>query len=450
MKKNFILSSILISGFAFSQMGINTETPGATLDVTATPGDLTKTDGLIAPRLKGSELKAKDANYDTPQIGAIVYITEALAAVDTTTKTANVTTLGYFYFDGSIWQKMTVAAQTWNLESTSAPATLNSQNIYQNGNVGIGNFSATNPIAKLDVRGAVRGGTPHANEINGTSAIGTNSVAFGTTNRASGANSVLLGGSNISTGAFSAALGFLNTVSGASSIALGSINTVAQPNSYAIGTLLNTGSTHEMVIGFTNATMTGSATTDVGSDVAFAVGNGFSNTNRSNAMTLVKNGNVGFGLSGNNKPTERIDIGTDNGASRGTGLGSIRIRAINTAAYTGDNTMKVVVADTNGILKTVPNTLTNTSIIKTTANYTVLATDFTILVNATGGGVTVTLPAVATNTGRVLVIRKTDETANLVTFSTPIKISETTSFTTLNLNATIRIQSDGTNWYKID
>ena len=35
-------------------------------------------------------------------------------------------------------------------------------------------------------------------------------------------------------------------------------------------------------------------------------------------------------------------------------------------------------------------------------------------------------------------------------FVPDIKISENTSFTTLNMNTTIRIQSDGTAWYKID
>lgn len=90
------------------------------------------------------------------------------------------------------------------------------------------------------------------------------------------------------------------------------------------------------------------------------------------------------------------------------------------------------------------------TIVKPTGNYTVVDTDYTILANASTNAFTLTLPNETTNTGRVLVIRKIDESANVLTFSRPIKISETTSFNTLNINTTIRIQSDGTAWYKID
>ncbi|WP_435522261.1 hypothetical protein [Chryseobacterium indoltheticum] len=35
-----------------------------------------------------------------------MYVTEPLTASDTTSKTVNVTSIGYFYFDGSVWQKL--------------------------------------------------------------------------------------------------------------------------------------------------------------------------------------------------------------------------------------------------------------------------------------------------------------------------------------------------------
>lgn len=117
----------------------------------------------------------------------------------------------------------------------------------------------------------------------------------------------------------------------------------------------------------------------------------------------------------------------------------------------GATTDKMVVVDGSGVLKSVAATTRNLNAIVTkTANYTVLDSDYTILANATSNAFTLTLPDATTNTGRVLIIRKTDESANVLTFSSAIKISETTSFTTLNINTTIRIQSDGTAWYKID
>ncbi len=91
---------------AYSQVGIDTEAPKATLDVVGKPSDVTKADGIIAPRLKGSELKSKDALYTADQKASLVYITEALASADTTAKTVNVISIGYFYFDGNIWQKL--------------------------------------------------------------------------------------------------------------------------------------------------------------------------------------------------------------------------------------------------------------------------------------------------------------------------------------------------------
>ncbi|MEY4553331.1 MAG: Armadillidium vulgare iridescent virus [Bacteroidota bacterium] len=117
----------------------------------------------------------------------------------------------------------------------------------------------------------------------------------------------------------------------------------------------------------------------------------------------------------------------------------------------GANTDKMVVVDGSGVLKSVAATTRNVNaIVKKIADYTVVDTDYTILANASGGAFTLTLPDVTTSTGRVLIIRKTDESVNALTFSSAIKISESTSFTTLNINTTIRIQSDGTDWYKID
>src|SRR5690606_23332461 len=68
-------------------------------------------------------------------------------------------------------------------------------------------------------------------------------------------------------------------------------------------------------------------------------GNGTSSQNSSNALTILKNGNIGTDIA--IAPTERLDIGS----------GNVRIRDINTA--TGAATDKIVVADADGVLKTV-------------------------------------------------------------------------------------------------
>ena len=89
------------------------------------------------------------------------------------------------------------------------------------------------------------------------------------------------------------------------------------------------------------------------------------------------------------------------------------------------------------------------SIKTVSAAYAILSSDYTILCNA-ASAFTLTLPDVVLNKGAIYVIRKTDETANVLTFSASIYESETTSFTTLNYNKTIRIQSNGANWFQID
>ncbi|MFV5686986.1 hypothetical protein ACM55I_16280, partial [Flavobacterium sp. GB2R13] len=85
-----------------------------------------------------------------------------------------------------------------------------------------------------------------------------------------------------------------------------------------------------------------------------------------------------------------------------------------------------------------------------TGAYTATAADNTILCDATSAGFTVTLPAASAAVNAIYSIRKIDETANILSFTPAIYASATTTFTTLNYSRTIRVQSNGTNWYQID
>jgi len=128
------------------RVGINTNDPQATLDVTGNPADPTKLDGVIAPRLTGDELATK--TYTATQTGALIYATAAAATLSG--QVINVSTTGYYYFDGTVWQILKASAGTsvepWNEAATTNPATSNTQNIYQAGNVGIGNTDPTNAL----------------------------------------------------------------------------------------------------------------------------------------------------------------------------------------------------------------------------------------------------------------------------------------------------------------
>jgi hypothetical protein len=85
-----------------------------------------------------------------------------------------------------------------------------------------------------------------------------------------------------------------------------------------------------------------------------------------------------------------------------------------------------------------------------TATYTALATDGTLLVDVPSGGATVTLPVAATNNGKILIVKKVDDDTDVLTFNSAVKVTVTESFTTLNYATTLKIQSDGTNWWLIN
>ena len=157
MKKNttkiFIAAVFLtISGTAFAQegrVGINTSTPAATLDVVASPSNATRIDGFIAPRLKGSELKAKDGLYTTAQDGTIVYVTEAVSGV-TYDKTTNVTSIGYYYFDKTLG-----TAGRWARFNTDKPVTFYKSNTNQYVADVLNNNPGTNVVATFASSGAI-------------------------------------------------------------------------------------------------------------------------------------------------------------------------------------------------------------------------------------------------------------------------------------------------------
>lgn len=130
-KKNFTAKSRIastaifcFSTFTFAQVGINTGAPASTFDVQAkNPTNTQSLEGVIAPRLLGSQLSAK--TYTSAQTGAIVYITDATATL--TGQTINVSSAGYYYFDGTVWRKMltTVANNSWLLADTALSSKVN-------------------------------------------------------------------------------------------------------------------------------------------------------------------------------------------------------------------------------------------------------------------------------------------------------------------------------------
>ena len=143
-KKLFVLLAFSC-GLMQAQVGINTVDPKATLHVVPTKTDQSTAEGIIAPNLTRGELISKDPKYTIDQRGAIVYVTTIDGIA--TTKTANILTAGYYFFDGNLWQIFSsggadIPAEPWRVQGSNTEATSNSENIYQTGSVAIGSNSA--------------------------------------------------------------------------------------------------------------------------------------------------------------------------------------------------------------------------------------------------------------------------------------------------------------------
>jgi hypothetical protein len=174
MKKKIVLILLVLCSLdAYSQVGINTPNPKATLDVVGKPTQPAILDGIIAPRITGAQLKTK--TYTSAQTGAFVFVTDA----DTSPsgQTVNVTSSGYFFFDGTVWIKLNGGdfdttndafinnptngrVELGTNSNGSTVRTVGSEFVVQdNGHVGIG----TNvPVTALQV---VENGSSGSNEV---------------------------------------------------------------------------------------------------------------------------------------------------------------------------------------------------------------------------------------------------------------------------------------------
>lgn len=197
-----------------------------------------------------------------------------------------------------------------------------------------------------------------------TTASGGVSTAIGYNTLASGLYSTAIGNSTIASGLNSTAIGYNNIASGYISTAMGSTNTASGDISIAMGVYTTSPSYAETVIGQYNTSYTPISSTIWNSaDRLFVVGNGTASGATANAVTVLKNGNVGIGTSTPSKALLEVNGSQSNtltyeylspsgtGSTSGTANYSIyasqRIAAMEFNAYSDARIKKVIDVSNN-------------------------------------------------------------------------------------------------------
>lgn len=121
MKKilNLLLFSTLISN---AQVGIGTPAPSATLDITALnpTGSTTNVDGILIPRVD----RQRAQGMLTVPVSTIIYV-NSIATGSATGQAINITSIGFYYFDGttSLWTKLATGTNNdWSLTGNAGTA----------------------------------------------------------------------------------------------------------------------------------------------------------------------------------------------------------------------------------------------------------------------------------------------------------------------------------------
>lgn len=136
--------------------------------------------------------------------------------------------------------------------------------------------------------------------------IGEYSIAAGRNVTASGTESTAFGYGSTASGNSSFSVGNQTSSSGFASFSFGESSSAVTHYSISMGQQVTTYSGHEIVIGRWNTSYSPSSTTGWNpNDRLLTVGNGTSSGLRSDALTILKNGNIGIGTS---TPSSTLDI----------------------------------------------------------------------------------------------------------------------------------------------
>lgn len=391
MKKKILPLLFLFSTAAFAQtsnVGINTTNPFATLDVNGKPTDTSHFDGIIAPRIKGDELRAK--TYTNNQTGALVFVTAADPSPSG--QTQNVTTTGYFYFDGTKWVAITSGVSNFSNIYTADGTLAGNRTVTQGANTLAFTSTATNGFS-------VDGTTFSVDAANNRIGIGLSNPLFPT--------QILTSNFGLAVDRYSTNTGSQSLIALRKNLSNDPTTVVPLTSGSAIGSLSFSGANSGTIGSFGPYVPPGNATR-----IAARAEENFSSGSAASSISLYST------PSGTVNAVERLTV-----ASNGN---------IGISTNAPSSTLQV-----NGSFA---------ANIRTSVTGTLLDTDYTVLAT---GDVTLPTPS-SSNKGRIYHIVDDNNSSNITVFGDFRKNGG--SVTTYGLdagggnNGSITVQSDGTNW----
>ena len=245
----------LFSVAGMAQVGIGTPAPAATLDITAANLTAASVDGLLVPRIS----RARAQTMAGTPTSTLVYI-DNVATGSLLGTTVNVTSVGFYFFNGTVWERLASGANNaWNITGNA-------------GLSGTTNFLGTTDPVDL----AFRRNNSAAGKIGATSTgFGVNALTAGaaTTSTAFGTDAARLTTGNANTSVGYQAL--YTQAGAANATAMGYqtllANTAAESSAFGSQAMMgNIGGTGNTAMGFqallSNAN--GSQNTAVGNQAA--------------------------------------------------------------------------------------------------------------------------------------------------------------------------------------
>ena len=143
--------------------------------------------------------------------------------------------------------------------------------------------------------------------------------SIGAWNNATNIVSFAIGTENNVTGIHATAIGDLNQASGTESFAIGQYNNATGDHAFSIGYNTTAQSAYSMVFGRYNE-ISGDNWNWISTDPLFVIGNGTNTLTRANAVTVLKNGYMGLGIS---TPGYQLQLSLNSAAKPGSGTWTI-------------------------------------------------------------------------------------------------------------------------------